>query len=177
MVDSLGLGWSRRLCPGPRVPQPSGCVYSVQERFKQLLRGAVAELSAGPSVQLVSSGEDILVGRTRHGGRSWLPSPPRWSCRGYGTQGSSGSSSPAERRLRTPFQTSFQPRYRPPSGLLPCGEKQSPDGLKCLRRNAFCSPEPGASSSFASMLQAIPWDGWADILSTPYCRVCGSKPS
>ena len=63
MVDSLGLGWSRRLCPGPRVPQPSGCVYSVQERFKQLLRGAVAELSAGPSVQLVSSGEDTTITR------------------------------------------------------------------------------------------------------------------
>ena len=63
MVDSLGLGWSRRLCPGPRVPQPSGCVYSVQKRFKQLLRGAVAELSAGPSVQLVSSGEDTTITR------------------------------------------------------------------------------------------------------------------
>ena len=63
MVDSLGLGWSRRLCPGPRVPQPSGCVYSVQKQFKQLLRGAVAELSAGPSVQLVSSGEDTTITR------------------------------------------------------------------------------------------------------------------
>ena len=67
MVDSLGLGWSRRLCPRPRVPQPSGCVYSVQERFKQLLRSAVAELSAGPSVQLVSSGEDVLVGELLNG--------------------------------------------------------------------------------------------------------------
>ena len=61
MVDSLGRGWSRRLCPRARVPQPSGCVDSIQKRFKELLRGAVAKFPSGTSVELVGSSEDILV--------------------------------------------------------------------------------------------------------------------
>ena len=61
MVDSLGRGWSRRLCPRPRVPQPSGCVDSIQKRFKELLRGAVPKFPSGTSVELVGSSEDILV--------------------------------------------------------------------------------------------------------------------
>ena len=61
MVDSLGRGWSRRLCPRARVPQPSGCVDSIQKRFKELLRGSVSEFPSGTSVELVGSSEDILV--------------------------------------------------------------------------------------------------------------------
>ena len=61
MVDSLGRGWSRRLCPGARVLQPSGCVDSIQKCFKEFLRGSVPKFPSGTSVELVGSSEDILV--------------------------------------------------------------------------------------------------------------------
>ena len=47
---------------GARVPQPSGCVDSIQKRFKELLRGSVSDFPSGTSVELVGSSEDILVG-------------------------------------------------------------------------------------------------------------------
>lgn len=62
MVDNLGRGWSRRLCPGAGVPQPSGCVDSIQKRFKELLRGAVSEFPSGTSVEFVDSSENVRVG-------------------------------------------------------------------------------------------------------------------
>ena len=46
---------------GARVPQPSGCVDSIQKRFEELLRGAVSEFPSGTSVELVGSSENILV--------------------------------------------------------------------------------------------------------------------
>lgn len=44
------------------MPQPSGCVDSVQKSLKEFLRGAVSEFLPWASIQLVSSGEYILVG-------------------------------------------------------------------------------------------------------------------
>lgn len=44
------------------MPQPSGCVDSVQKSLKECLRGAVSEFLPWASIQLVSSGEAILVG-------------------------------------------------------------------------------------------------------------------
>lgn len=60
MVDRLGGGGSHRLCPGARVPWSSGCVDSIQQRFKEFLWGAVSKFPSWTSVEFVGSSEDML---------------------------------------------------------------------------------------------------------------------
>lgn len=54
-----------------------GCVNRVEEAFEQFLRGAVAELLARPSIQLVSSGKDVLWGEGFNGYALGNESPER----------------------------------------------------------------------------------------------------
>lgn len=50
------------------LPQPSVGVNRVEELVKQFLRGAVAQLLARPSVQLISSRQDVLWREEFNGG-------------------------------------------------------------------------------------------------------------
>ena len=44
------------------MPQPSCCEYAVEESIKEFLRGAVPKFPSGPSVELIRSSQNILVG-------------------------------------------------------------------------------------------------------------------
>lgn len=57
------------------MPQPSGCVDSIQKSLKEFLRGAVSEFLPWASIQLVSSGEDILVGEALDRSSLWDKGP------------------------------------------------------------------------------------------------------
>ena len=59
------------------MPQPSGCVDSVQKSLKEFLRGAVSEFLPWASIQLVSSGEDILVGEALDRSSLWDKGPEK----------------------------------------------------------------------------------------------------
>ena len=50
------------------MSQPSGCVDSIKKDFKEFLRGAVAQLLARASVQLISSRQDVLWREGFNGG-------------------------------------------------------------------------------------------------------------
>ena len=50
------------------MSQPSGCVDSIKKGCKQFLRGAVAQLLARASVQLISSRQDVLWREGFNGG-------------------------------------------------------------------------------------------------------------
>ena len=56
------------------MPQPSGCVDSIQKSLKEFLRGAVSEFLPWASIQLVSSGDDIPdIEAMRHVGLAVAP--------------------------------------------------------------------------------------------------------
>src|SRR5699024_2618827 len=53
----------------------SGCVDSIQKSLKEFLRGAVSEFLPWAPIQLVSSGEDILVGEVLDRSPLWDKGP------------------------------------------------------------------------------------------------------
>lgn len=57
------------------MPQPSGCVDSIQKSLKEFLWGAVSEFLPWTSIQLVSSGEDILVSEALDRSSLWDKGP------------------------------------------------------------------------------------------------------
>ena len=60
-------GWTLLVSILGDAAAAGGCVNRVEEAFEQFLRGAVAELLARPSIQLVSSGKDVLWGEGFNG--------------------------------------------------------------------------------------------------------------
>lgn len=87
------------------------------------------------------------------------------------------SSSPTGRIQQPPYLLACRPRYRLPSGPLQDEEMQSPGGWKYLYRNAFCSLAHDASSLCALTPRAAPLAGWKGVLSRPYRKGYGSRPS
>ena len=57
------------------LPQPSGCVGSIQKSLKEFLRGAVSEFLPWASIQFVSSGEDILLSEALDRSSLWDKGP------------------------------------------------------------------------------------------------------
>ena len=53
-------GWEPLACILDDVAAAGGCVNRVEEVLKQFLRGTVAQFLAGPSVQIISSRQDVL---------------------------------------------------------------------------------------------------------------------